>query len=81
MRKFDVDLGSIEYSVQIADNIFSKLDDYLLQTNLTGDLVFIVDEFILEKYFPRNASIRKKTGYFLYVLPVRKNNKSCYTAL
>ena len=81
MRKFDIDLGSVEYSVKIADNIFTKLDDYLLQTKPTGDLVFIVDAFIQEKYFPRNASIRKKRGYFFYALPGKKNSKSFYTAL
>lgn len=81
MRKFDVNLGSVEYYVQIADDIFSNLDDYLLQSKPRGDLVFIVDEFIQKRYFPEHSLIRKKSGYFFYVLPGKKNNKSFYTAL
>jgi 3-dehydroquinate synthase len=81
MRKFDVDLGGAEYSVQIADNVFSKLDYYLSQTKPVGDLVFIIDAFINEKYISKNAFIRKQAGNFFYVLPGKKNNKSFYTAL
>tara|TARA_B110000091_G_scaffold208960_1_gene249398 strand:+ start:892 stop:1992 length:1101 start_codon:yes stop_codon:yes gene_type:complete len=81
MRKFNVDLGSVEYSVQISDDIVAKLDDYLFKTKPRGDLVFIIDAFIQEKYFPKNAPIRKKSGHFFYVVPGKKNNKSFYTAL
>jgi len=81
MKKFNVNLGSEEFEVQIADDIFSNLDDYLVQSKPKGDLVFIVDEFIQEKYFPEHSPIRNKLGCFFYVLPGKKNNKSFYSAL
>lgn len=81
MKKFNVNLGDVEYYVQIADNIFSNLEYYLLQSKPRGGLVFIIDEYIQKKYFPKNSPIRKKPSFFFYVLPGKKNNKSFYTAL
>lgn len=81
MKKFNVNLGSIEYYVQIADDIFSNIDDYIVQSKPQGDLVFVIDEYIQQKYFPENSPIRKKSGFFFYVLPGKKDNKTFYAAL
>jgi len=81
MKKFNVNLGSVEYNVHVANDIFTNLEDYILKLKPRGDLVFIIDEYIQKKYFLENSSIRKNLGLFFYVLPGKKNNKSFYSAL
>jgi 3-dehydroquinate synthase len=81
MNKFKVDLGSENFYVEISNNIISNLNNYLIQYKPRGDIVFVVDEYIQEKYFPKSALVRQNHNYFFYVLPGRKNNKSFYSAL
>jgi 3-dehydroquinate synthase len=81
MRKFQLNLGNVEYDVQISDDIFKNLDSYLLQTNHCGNLVFVIDEFIEKKYFPKGSLMHKKLGLFYYVVSGKKNNKSFYSAM
>ncbi len=81
MKKFNVNLGGVQYSVKVADNIFLNLEDYLFQNKPRGDLVFIIDEYIQKKYFPEDSPIRKNSNFFFYVLPGKKGNKTFYSAL
>ena len=81
MKKFNIDLGSVKYPVRISDDIFKNLENYLLKANPLGTFVFIVDEFIYENYFLKNASIFEKECFFFYIVSGKKNNKSFYSAL
>jgi 3-dehydroquinate synthase len=81
MRKFKIDLGSEKYFVDIGEEIFANLNNYLIQYKPGGEVVFIVDEYIQKNYFSINSLIWKNRDYYFYVLPGKKNNKTFYAAL
>jgi 3-dehydroquinate synthase len=81
MRKFNLNLGSVDYCVKIDDNIFSNIDYYLSLSKPRGDIIFIIDESLQKKYFPEDSLIWKKPGFFFYILAGKKNNKSFYAAM
>ena len=64
MRKFLLNLGSIEYDVQICDDIFLNLDSYVAKVSPHGSKVYIVDKFIENKYFQEESLLQKKLGFF-----------------
>lgn len=81
MRKFPLNLGGIEYDVQICDDIFLNLDSYVAKVSPHGNKVYIIDKFIDKKYFQEGSLLQKKIGSFYYVVSGKKNNKSFYSAL
>ena len=81
MEKFRIDLGVVEYDVQIADDIFQNLDKHISELKRGGSTVFIVDSLIMERYFSDGSLMRSNLDWYFYKLPGKKNNKSFYSAM
>jgi 3-dehydroquinate synthase len=82
MESFNINLGNgVEYPVIISSKIFENIEDHLSRINISGELYFIVDEYIYKKYF--NFFKNKYSGYSAYYKVVlgKKNNKTLFSAM
>jgi len=82
MRALTINLGnSIEYPVLIDGNIVKNLQYHLKEHNIEGELYFIIDQYIFDKY--KDLFFDKYNGYSANykIVPAKKNNKTFFSAL
>lgn len=81
MLNFNLNIESTDCSVRIADNLFPKIDIYLKEVSKNKKLVFVVDEYIAEKYFSEDLVTPKRSEKCFFSVPGKKNSKTFYSAL
>jgi len=82
MEYFNINLGNgVEYPVMISDKILENFEHHLRELNVTGELYFVVDEFIYKKYINFFQDRYNGCPARYKVVLGKKNNKTFFSAM